>query len=181
MYDLNKVFKIEEVTNKQVIVEVSAKDPLTVARYPFLNSRMRYITVTRGKHHICTVVREDGTTWDWEFGDRGCTLIGDSVVELQKNLLEFIKSHGISIDYTGGSPKSAYIYYNNNFEAWYLVISVQSGGKESTFAVQATSAHNIKTAIGAVKGFVTGDNWKQRSFWDGTDVWDAVNPKFTLK
>lgn len=180
MYNLSKVFKIEEVTNKQVIVNVSAKDPLTVARYPFLNSKMKYITVTRGDNHICTVIKEDGTTWSWEFGSRGHTLISDSVFELQKNLLEFIRSHDIAIDYAGGFPKSARIFYNGNYNKWQLTIDVQ-GGQKSDFHVWATSADSIETAIKAFKGFVTSDNWNLRSAVTGLRVWDAVNPTFTLK
>lgn len=175
MYDMTKVFKIEEVTNNQVIVEVSAKDPLTVARYPFLNSQMKYITITRGGQHICTVVNENGTTWSWEFGDRGYTLVSDSVEELEKNLLEFIKSHDIAIEYAGGSPKSACIFYNHNYNKWQLLIDVQ-GGPKSDFYVWATSANSIETAIEAFKGFVTSDNWKRSS-----GGWDAVNPTFTIK
>ena len=181
MYDMKNVFKIEEATNNQVIVEVSAKDPLTVARYPFLDSRMKYITVTRGNNHICTVIDEDGTTWNWHFGDHGHTLISDSVLELQKNLLQFIESHDIAIEYAGGSPKSARIFYNPNYSKWQLTIDVQ-GGQKSDFHVWATSANSIETAIEAFKGFVTSDDWSPRTTAvTGVRVWDAVNPKFTLK
>ena len=178
MYDLSKVFKIEEVTSKQVIVEVSAKDPLTVARYPFLDSQMKYITVTRGDNHICTVIKEDGTTWSWEFGSRGHTLISDSVFEPQKNLLEFIKSNDIAIEYAGGSPKSARIFYNSNYSKWQLTIDIQEGG---VFFDWADSADSIETAIEAFKGFVTSDDWSPRTATTGIRVWDAVNPTFTLK
>ena len=182
MYDMTKVFKIEDVTNEQVIVEVSAKDPLTVAKYPFLNSQMKYITVTRGSNHICTVIKEDGTTWNWHFGDHGHTLISDSVFELQKNLLKFIASHDIIIDYAGGSPKSACIYYNDNYNKWQLTVeSIRNGQKDDGFYVWSDSAHDIKTAIEAFKGFVTSDKWSPRVSWTGTRVWDAINPKFTLK
>ncbi len=109
------VFTLFEETREQVIVQVNADDALTVARHPYVSSNMAYITVTRGKEHVFTVVRKDGTTWC--FGSS--TLLSDGVRKLRDTLLSFIREQHVFIDVrTELNPYAADFYRWNNM--WYV-------------------------------------------------------------
>ena len=111
----NDVFEIEEFDDQQVIVKVNAKDALAVARHPYVSSDMAYITVSRGVDHIFTVVKSDGKTFSFSFGASGYTLISEALEALKKAVLDFISRNGINIEYHGGKPFGADIYYNSNY------------------------------------------------------------------
>jgi hypothetical protein len=84
-----------------------------VAQYPFLSSDYAYITVTRGKNHILTVIHSNGTKFDFHWGESGHTLISDGLELLRQNVIAFIGQCRIILDYDGFEPKKATIYYNN--------------------------------------------------------------------
>lgn len=177
MYDLSKVLEIKEISKKQVIIKVNAKDPLTVARYPFLNSEMAYITVTRGDEQVFTVTKENGKTWSFHFGKSGQTLIGESTETLKRNVMQFIKDNDIAIKYSEGTPTKATVYYNSNLRKWQLSIDTTTG----CFIHWSDTAKNLDEALESFKGFVTSPNWNERKAVTGITIWDAMEPKFTLK
>lgn len=94
----NDIFELVEETSEQVIVKVNAKDPLTVARHPFVTAQMAYITVTRGDNHIFTIVYDDGHTWSCEYGRRGYTLIGENTKRLRSKLLDYLDENHVFLD-----------------------------------------------------------------------------------
>lgn len=96
--DLNRVFSVFDDAENQVIIKVTAEDALTVAMYPFLSADYAYITITKGGNHIFTVIRKDGTTWNFHWGSHGHTLIGESTEMLRKKTLEFLSGQGIRIE-----------------------------------------------------------------------------------
>lgn len=85
------VFSLDTVRPDLVVLGVNADDPLTVALNPFVSSDMAYISVTRGTQHVLTVVRKDGTTWNFEWGYDRYTLIGGSSEALKKAVINFVK------------------------------------------------------------------------------------------
>ena len=177
MYDLSKVLEIKEISKKQVIIKVNAKDPLTVARYPFLNSEMAYITVTRGDEHVFTVTKENGKTWSFHFGKSGYTLIDESTETLKRNVMQFIKDNDIAIKYSEGTPTKATVYYNSNLRKWQLSVDTTTG----CFIHWSDTAKNLDEALESFKGFVTSPNWNERKAVTGITIWDATEPNFTLK
>ena len=177
MYDLSNVLETKEVSSNQVIIKVNAKDPLTVAKYPFLDSEMAYITVTRGNEHVFTVIKENGKTWSFHFGKSGHTLISESTEILKRNVMQFIKDNDIAIDYSGEKPIKAKVYYNSNYRKWQLSVDTVKG----CFNHWSDTAKNFEEALDSFKGFVTSPNWNERKAVTGITVWDATEPKFTLK
>lgn len=177
MYNLNGVLEIAEVNNEQVIVKVNANDPLTVARYPFLDAQMNYITITRGDNHVFTIIKNDGSTWSFSFGSRGYTLIADSVKLLKDNVLKFIKENKIPLDYNGGTPVKCSIFFNSNFKRWQLSTDLDKGH----FNYWSDTATDLESAIKDFADIVTADEWKQSTAVTGISVWKPVNPKFTIK
>lgn len=174
----NDVFEIEEFDDQQVIVKVNAKDALAVARHPYVSSDMAYITVSRGVDHIFTVIKSDGKTFSFSFGASGYTLISEGLEALKKAVLDFISKNGINIDYRGGRPSNADIFYNKNFKKWQLTIYVVASAPVYVWSDTAT---DIDSAIEAFKPYVTAEKWEQTKAMTGIDVWKAKKAEFYLK
>ena len=105
------VFELFEETNEQVIVKVDAKDPLTVARNPYVSAQMEYITVTRGKDNTFVIVYEDGHTWSFYDGWSGHTVVGEDVKLLKEKLKQFLESNHVFIEArTSLNPYAAKFY-----------------------------------------------------------------------
>lgn len=157
---LSKVLSIQEVDYNQVIVKVDAKDPLTVAKYPFLSSDYAYITVTRGKEHIFTVVHEDATTFDFHFGSSGHTLISEGLEELKNQVMGFIADNGIFMEYDGEKPiDKATIYFNNNFNQWQLTLYDKNDYYVAS--VRTDKATDLESAKEIFSDFIKTDSWEK--------------------
>ena len=174
---IDDVLEIKSIDTKQVVVKVNADDALTVALHPYLSSDMAYITVTRGKNHVFTVIDKKGKTWSFSFGESGYTLIGDSTSMLKNEVLDFIRENHIAIDYDGGTPTKATVYYNDNYHLWQLSVETTKG----RFYFWSHNAKDFVSAVEDFKPMVEVQHWQERRAVTGITVWDAVNPKFTLK
>lgn len=175
---MDKIFELEEYDDKQVIVKVNAKDTLAVAKHPYVSSDMAYITVTRGTDHIFTVIKSDGKTFSFSFGVSGYTPISEALEALKKAVLDFISKNGININYHGGRPNNADIFYNKNFKKWQLAIDVVAS---ATVYFWSDTATDIDSAIEAFKPYVTAEKWEQTKAITGIDVWKAKKAEFYLK
>ena len=174
--NINDVLSIQEYDEEQVIVKVNADDPLTIAKFPFLSSDMAYITITRGKEHIFTIIKKDGTTWSFHWGRSGYTLIGESTERLKKEVVAFVENNKIILERTKGNPIKAKIYFNPNFRKWQLKIETT----KSDFNYWSNIATDIESAIKDFSSFVTA-TWKKGIAQTGIDIWEANDPVFTLK
>ena len=95
---MKELFTLVEDTKEQVIIKNNAKTPLEVAQHPFVQSNYEYITVTKGdRTHILTVVRTDGSTFSFNWGN-STTLISENLTRLKKEVLSFIACEGIDIE-----------------------------------------------------------------------------------
>ena len=113
-YNLNEIFKFVSADEDKVIIEVIADSPLKVAMFPFVSSEYNYITITRGRDHVLTVIKKDGKTFSFDFGDSGHTLISDSLKELKKYVLKFIEDNNVLIEWNGQGISNVKIFYNRN-------------------------------------------------------------------
>lgn len=113
-------FTLVDNTNEQVILKNEAKTSLDVARFPYVSSQCDYITVTKGKNHILTIINENGSTFDFHWGERGYSLVSEAHDLLRKKVVEFVeKECAISLDVlTIENPVKAHIFYNSNFGLW---------------------------------------------------------------
>jgi hypothetical protein len=173
--NLNKIFSIKEVNFNHVVIKVKANSPLTVARFPFVNSEMAYITITRGKHHVVTITKKDGKTFGFSFGEGSRTLICDSLELLKENLLYFIDQNNILIDYAGGEITRAEIYYNNSFSyrKWQLTTN--------KFCYWSDTATNEEEMIEECEKFIVAKKWEKVENCNVGYVFEAKNFKVTLK
>ena len=124
MIENSDVFELVENTKEQVIIKVNTKTPLEVAKHPYLSAEYEYITVTKGRNHIFTIIYKNGNTQNFDFEESGYTLISDTMTLLKTKIIEFIENNGIMIDVnTCEKPIEACIYYNSNFENWQATLT----------------------------------------------------------
>lgn len=185
-YNLNEIFSIVSVDEDKVVLEVLADTPLEVAMFPFVSASYNYITVTRGRKHILTVIKKDGHTFSFEFGDGGHTLISDSLEELKKYVLKFIEDNNILIEWNGQDIISTKIFYNSNYGKWQLTLE---GKRKSNYGFGSTDVHFWSTTAKSVEDmikecyvrFVRSDSWECSTAVTGINVWTAKNPKYIFK
>ncbi len=91
--------------------------------------------------------------------------------------MQFIKDNDIAIEYSEGTPTKATVFYNSNHRKWYLSVDTTIG----CFIHSSDTAKNLDEALESFKGFVTSSNWNERKAVTGITIWDAIEPKFTLK
>lgn len=173
MTDLNEVFKLVEVTAEQVTIEVTGKDLLTIAKHPYISGDMAYITITRGKNHVFTIIYNNGMTWDFNFGKSGYTLISEGTERLKRKVLQFIEDNSIILDYMGQELSTATIYYNSNLNKWQLAL-----GCCNTWSNEAFSFEEAREAF---KCYVEAESWKEDKAPTGFTVYRAINPSFHIK
>ena len=168
---MSNVFELQEANNELVVLKVNADDPLTVAMNPYLSSDMAYISITRGKEHVFTVIRKDGTTWNFHWGDSGYTLIGDGTKFLKRKVVDFIENEcHILLGLKGGKIKSAKIFYNSNFSSWQLTIADTNGGIAYWHNDKVNSFEEMANASLPYTGHCTVWNHTKISI----DCWEAV-------
>lgn len=97
---MDKYLKLVEETESIVVVENLCKTPLEVAKNPELPLNYAYFTITKGKKHIFTVTKKDGSTWNFDWGGSSCTMISPSVHHLKERVLAFLEESGVFLELT---------------------------------------------------------------------------------
>ena len=115
-----EVFSLVENTNRQVVLKVNADDLLVIAKNPYINKEMAYITITKGSNHTLTVIKKDGTTFSFDWGSSGTTLINDNLNRLKWAAVDYIQDvlHILLDVESCKNPSSVVIYYNDWFKKW---------------------------------------------------------------
>lgn len=177
---MKSVFTLEERTPDQVIVKVNAvNDPLVIARHPYIDSKMAYITVTRGENHVFTVINHDGTTWSIEWGERGHTLISRSTELLKEKVVEYIEREcQIMLEWDDGEVDGATIYYNPNFKKWQLTLEgTRKYHNYLRSAILSDTAKCKEDMMAFAEKFIVCNGWQYNKAVTGIDTWKAIEPK----
>lgn len=140
---MNKVFELVSNSNEQVVLKVLADDPLVVAMCPYVSGDMAYITVTKGENHVMTVINKNAKRWSFDWGTSGYTLISSSTERLKKEVLKYIDSLNISIEYQGQPVHQVNVYYNDWYKKWEISITPKSGHHIAHFSEKATCLSDI--------------------------------------
>lgn len=173
--NLNEVFEIHSVNENMVVIEIKDTSIDTILKYPFLQSKYKYITVTRGKEHNLCVRDSNGdiiTSFHW--GHSGYTLISDSLETLRRAIVKFCQSSFISLEFCKSSCNTAKVYYNPNYKKWQLTI-------DDIPMYWSENAKNLNEMIAECKRFVTSDKWEHKIANTGIDVWWANKPIYVGK
>ena len=91
---MDDVFEVCEVSDDKVIIKVNTDDLLAIARHIGLDANAAYITVTRGKDHVLSVIKKDGTSYSFDWGESGYTLISNRLEALRLDVIDFIHENG---------------------------------------------------------------------------------------
>lgn len=173
MENLEKIFQLVKATPGQVTIKVTHDDdPLKIAEYPFVNSEMAYITVTKGKRHTLTIVKKDGTSWSFWWGQGGHTLISDNTDRLRRAVIRYIEDYmHILLDWEDQRIVKATIFYNNNYKLWQLTIEGERGGEAHWWSKDATSWEEMATDV---IPYVHACGWEHDIAMTGIDIWKAI-------
>lgn len=166
-------FELVEREPHQVIIRVVANDNLTIAKNPYISSKMDYITVTRGEKHILTVINKDGTTFSFHWGSGGYTLISESTERLKKAVVAFIEEDNhISLEWDDGRIDSASIFYNQNFNSWQLTLRGNRNGRTCEAFIRDKNSNNVEDMI-QYSRYYLNVAWEKGKAQTGIDVWRA--------
>ena len=95
------MLKLVKTTNDSVVVQNLCKTSLDVALNPEFSLEYDYFTITRGDNHVFTVIKKDGSTWDFDWGARGSTLISEGTRRLKEKVLNFLYSQHVFVGLRG--------------------------------------------------------------------------------
>lgn len=139
--------KIISNTKESVVLENLCKTPLDVALNPSLSLDIAYISITKGNSHVFTAIRKDGTTWSFEWGDKGTTLISEGTLALEKLCLDFLKDNFIFVGLTS-KPVSVRWWINGLYaeDGATLRIDADDGSYECVFTTR-DEAMNLEKAV----------------------------------
>lgn len=96
-----KPLKIQAETNELVVIKNLCTNTYDVAMNPWLSLKIEFISITKGKTHVFTVINTDGSTWNFSWGEGGATVISSSVELLKKKVLAFLDEECILLGCTG--------------------------------------------------------------------------------
>lgn len=173
MYE--RVFQLHSVTSNKVILKVNVNDTLTMAEFPFLKMTYDYITVTRGANHTLTVIQKDGTSFDFDWGKGGYTLISDNMKKLKQAVICFIEDYcSILLDWdTMSLPTKITIFYNDYFKQW----SFHAETRHADVIYRSDWAEDMFDMDTEVRRFFPDldiKDWRQSIAVTGITIWEAV-------
>lgn len=172
---MSEIFEFVKADNSKAILKVKELSTLMIAEHPYMNSKMDYITITRGKQHTMTVINKDGSTWSVDWGDHGCTLCSDSVDSLKWAARDFFQEEcGILLDFCFRNDKidDARIFYNDYFNAWQLSLS----GLGKNQSIRFKDADNEEDVMVKAELYIGKHNWVYKRARTGIDMWVAEFP-----
>ena len=90
---MSEVFILVKDTPNLTVIKINPNlNNLDIALNPYLKKYMDYISVSknRGKYTL-TVINTDGSTWSFDWGAGGYTLISESTIMLKQAVVNFIR------------------------------------------------------------------------------------------
>lgn len=173
--NLEQVFTLVEATPGQVVLKVLVNDPLIVAKFPFVSMDMAYITVTRGKNHTLTVVKKDGKTWGFDWGENGHTLISDNTERLKKAAVEYIEDYmHILLEAGSWRVKEATIFYNKYFKKWQLTLEGRDHNGYHQAHWWSKTAESYEEMAVEVIPYIHACGWEEDVAQTGIRTWKAI-------
>jgi hypothetical protein len=170
--NLEDIFTLVEAMPKKVIIKVKPVDNLTIAMYPYINSNYDYITVDKGASKILTVIRKDGSTFSFNWGEGGYTLISKELENLKKAVVEYIEDYcHILLDWIDERKKEAHIYFNKNYGLWQLTI--EGTGRNRGYWWSDTAQSFEEMAVEVIP-YVKARGWEHYIATTGIDCWKAI-------
>lgn len=170
---MSDIFEFVKADSRKAILKVKEVNNLIIADYPFINSKMDYITITRGRRHTMTVINKDGSTWSVDWGEGGVTMCADSVNALKWAARDFFQLEcGVLLDFTveNDEIKEATVFYNHNLRSWQLSLRV---GPYQEQHLWFKDCKNKDDVIEKSKRYIGERTWRYQLARTGIDTWVA--------
>ena len=167
------VLELVHYNNDRVIVKFKELSNLEKAMNPWVLTGAEYVTITRGRDHIMTVITKDGGSWSISWGDNGCTMISDSLLRSRKEIVAFIEKDcfiPLDLDVPNFWIEAENVYYNNNVGYWQANFEAQ--GKRSRIWDKEWVC--AKDAINFAKNIIGDCEWFKGTAQTGIDIWRAA-------
>ena len=175
---MNKpIFTIADINNEVIVLKVNCESPLMAAQHPYVDMTYDYISLTRGKDHILTVVDKQGKSWSFHFGSDGYTWVDKRSELLKSKVLGFLEDNQILISYCGAPLYKATAFYNSNYNKWQLSLE---GDRDNSTHYFSKTAHSVDELLAECKHLVKADTWEKGVAPTDIDIWTAQNPKFKI-
>ena len=147
---------------------------MTVAKHPYVSAEWDYITVTRGKEHVLTVIKNEGSTFNFHWGESGYTLISEGLKKLKLAVIDYLeKENYILLDWDDGKVNQVSICYNGNFESWQLKLEGYRYGSTIRAFARDKKIRSVEEMIEYAKNFVNAKGWEKIKAETGIDLWKA--------
>ena len=166
------IFTFEDINDEVIVLKVNCNSPLEAAKNPYVDMTYNYISLTRGRDHILTVVDKQGKSWSIDFGISGHTLVDDRTTLLKNKVLDFLNENHILVEYRGQPLREASIFYNHNYKQWQLSM-------DNTHYMSKTAA-SAEELIKECKCIVDAKSWSKGKAQTGIDIWRAESPEFKI-
>ena len=171
---MSDVLELVHVDNSKVVVKFKELSNFDKALNPWVLPNADYITITRGKRHIMTVITKDGKSWSINWGEGGVTMISDSLLESRRQIVSFIEKEClIPIDLTISNDEitEASVFYNQWFTSWQVQLRGEGYGQEAN--IWDRSCNNEYDAIDLANKFIGVHTWRKGTAQTGIDIWRA--------
>ena len=114
---MDNMFELVLANEKEIVLKVIAKGNLeNLDKNSYLDAN--YITVTRGIDHVLEVIKDDMSIFSFSWGFNGHTVISDKFERLKKEVIEFLISKEIFINFTNDEIVKKTVYFDKCFNQW---------------------------------------------------------------
>lgn len=159
--------------NNKVVVKFKELSNLEKAMNPWVLADADYVTITRGRNHIMTVISKDGKSWDICWGESRCTMISDSLLRSRKEIVAFIEKDcfiPLDLNVPNFWIEEANIYYNDCFGCWQANFHAQRNSS-NIWDKEWSCAEDVMNFANNIVGDC---EWIKGVAQTGIDIWRAV-------
>ena len=142
----SEIYSLVSREPKTIVVKVKDVNNLTIAKNPFINAQMDYLSITRGEHKVLTVIHKDGSTFSFGWGGGSHTIVSDELIQLKQSIEDFIEKQClIPLEWDDGEISDSSVYYNSNFNCWMFRLIGKREGQRSNVDAIIKFPFSIKT------------------------------------
>ena len=167
---MNNILELVHVDESKVVVKFKELSNLEKAMTSWVLPNAEYVTITRGRDHIMTIIRNDGSSWSIEWGDSGCTVMSKSLIESRNRIVDFIEQECyILLNITKATK--ATVLYNRHVCSWQITLRDCRGTEEIVWNKDFDNEYDTIELANKIIGKDCA--WKKGISQTGINIWEA--------